>query len=466
VDEHQNLPEHETLITANSPQSKRTFWEFTEKKLLYHKYENIPGQRSMVISEILPSQPAIEMPKKTVIFTACSVNYLAKAMAMCLSALDHHADVALVILLVDRKRPVTLLDHRVHLMWAEDINFPDYLQCAFKYNIIELNTALKPFVALKLLVDYEKVIYLDPDVCVFSPLTSVISSLDDHSTVFTPHAVSPYLGSGRPSDQDLLRFGCFNLGFFAANDSADAQKLLKWWHRQCLVNCFYEPQVGLGVDQKWIDLAPAFFDGVHILKNLGLNVAFWNLHERQLKKSQTGWLVNDVVPLGFVHFSSFVEADRSVVADKQTRYETGTRLDFSEVGDVYRQYLDSAKRIVHIENSNYGYAQFDNDSSISPSLRRFYAVHKEERFKDCLDPFIATGPVYRFAHANNLLSFTPVVVAHTNFKAATGYLREQRIISTAFRWVLRLLGPDRYFTLLRYLAHYSSILNQTDLLKR
>jgi hypothetical protein len=417
-------------------------------------------------AEIQPCKLAAEAIKDTVIFTACSVNYLAKAMAMCQSALDHHTDVALVILLVDKKRPITILDDRVSLLWAEDLGFPDYLQCAFKYNIIELNTALKPFAALKLLEEYKKVIYLDPDICVFSPLTSVISSLDEHSSLFTPHALSPYQGSGRPHDQDLLRFGCFNLGFFAVKDSPDALLLLKWWHRQCLANCFYEPQVGLGVDQKWIDLAPAFFNGVNILKDVGLNVAFWNLHERQLKKSPIGWFVNDVAPLGFVHFSSFVECDRTIVADKQTRYAAGTRPDFSEAADVYRQYLDAAKKSVSVENVSYGYAQFDNDLSISPSLRRFYAVYKADRFKDCLDPFTATGPVYAFASLNNLLSFKPAVVAHTNFKATSDYSRQQRMISTAFRWMLRLLGPDRYFTLLRYLAHYSSILNQTDLLKR
>lgn len=417
-------------------------------------------------SVLLEDSRAIVEKNDFVIFTACSVNYLAKAMAMCQSALDHHPDVALVILLADKKRIIDLHDRRVRLLWAEDLGYPDYLQCAFKYNIIEFNTALKPFAALKLLDDYKKVIYLDPDVCVFTPLASVIASLDEFSAVFTPHAVSPYHGAGRPSDQDLLRFGCFNLGFFAVNSSANAKMLLTWWHRQCHDNCFYEPQTGLGVDQKWVDLAPAFFDGVHIIKDIGLNVAFWNLHERQLSKSPVGWLVNDVTPLGFVHFSSFVEADRDIVADKQTRYAPGTRLDFSEVGDVYRQYLDSARKKVNVENANYGYAQFDNEVSISPSLRRFYVVHKVARFKDCLDPFMATGPVYSFAERNNLISFKPAVVAHTNFKAASGYSREQRIIATAFRWMLRLLGPDKYFTLLRYLAHYSSILNQTDLLKR
>ena len=427
---------------------------------------NTSSYQSLTISEVFSCQPVETVKKDIVIFTACSVNYLAKAMAMCISALEYNPDAALIILLVDTRRRIANLDSRVQIIWAEDINYPDYLQCAFKYNIIEFNTALKPFAALKFLDDYKKVIYLDPDVCVFAPLASVIATLDEYSSVFTPHAVSPYRGAGRPSDQDLLRFGCFNLGFFAVNDTDNAKLLLAWWHQQCHDNCFYEPQMGLGVDQKWIDLAPAFFEDVHIIKDIGLNVAFWNLHERQLSKSPDGWRVNDIAPLCFVHFSSFDESDRNIVADKQTRHAPGTRLDFSEVGDVYRQYLNAAKKIVTIDNSNYGYAKFDNGLSISPSLRRFYAVHKVDRFNDLLDPFKSIGPIYNFAENNSLISFRSVVVAHANFKAAAGYSREQRIIATAFRLMLRVLGPDRYFTLLRYLAHYSSILNQVDLLKR
>ena len=427
--------------------------------------KNNEDQCDKVETEVVSSGQTTSK-RRNVIFTACSVNYLAKAVAMCLSALDYQSDVDLVILVVDRKRPVTLSDPRVRLLWAEDIGFPDYLKCAFKYNIIELNTALKPFTALKLLEAYKKVIYLDPDVCVFSSLTSVISSLDQHSTVFTPHSLSPFPGPGRPSDQDLLRFGCFNLGFFAVNDSSDAQMLLTWWHLQCLNNCFYEPQVGLGVDQKWIDLAPAFFNGVHILKDPGLNVAFWNLHERRLSKSQAGWFVNDVSPLGFVHFSSFVEAERTIIADKQTRHGPGSRPDFSEVGDVYRKYLGAAKKLVNVEDADYGYSKFDNNISISPSLRRFYALFKDQRFRDFSNPFLSSGPIYEFADINKLLSFKPPVVAHANFKTQAVYSTEQRIITIAFRWVLRLLGPDKYFIFLRYLAHYSSIFNQTDLLKR
>jgi hypothetical protein len=410
--------------------------------------------------------PKIELTEQTsdyVIFTACSVNYLDKAIAMCLSVLDHHPDARMVILLADGKRKISQSHSRISILWAQDIGFPDYLKCAFKYNIIEFNTALKPFVARHLLRSYETVIYLDPDVCVFSPLESVFSSLESHSAVFTPHATTPYIGEGRPRDRDLLRFGSCNLGFFAVKRSNSSDLMLRWWHDCCKVDCFYDPHQGLGVDQKWIDLVFSFFDDMKILKDIGLNVAFWNLHEREISSREGTWYVNDKIPLKFVHFSSFIEADEDAVADKQTRYAPGSRKDFSRVASIYRSYLIEAKNFSKVDDSSYSYGKFSNGDNVSAALRRFYAISEQTDIVNADDPFQDGGVVHKFALKNGLISKQPVSSLHANFKMQAGYSMQQRIITKAFRSALWILGPDRYFNLMRYLAHYSSLLNQSDL---
>lgn len=385
---------------------------------------------------------------------------------MAQSVLDHYSDADIVILVADGKREVEIVDARIRLLWAEELGFPAYLQSAFKYNIIEFNTALKPFAALHLLASYERVIYLDPDVCVFSPLVAVHAGLDEYAAVFTPHALTPYGGAGRPSDRDLLRFGSSNLGFFAVRRSEAAEQMLRWWHERCRLECFYEPQLGLGVDQKWIDLAFAFFNDMGLLKDPGLNVAFWNLHERQLSHTDAGWRVNNSTALGFVHFSSFVDADEHAVADKQTRHTAGSRPDFSQVGNVYRDYLRRGKALVKVADTRYSYGQFDNGAVLSPALRRFYAVSERPDVLAEANPFSTQGAVYRFAREQHLVSPRPAATTHVNFKAQASYSWQQRLITIAFRWILRLVGPDRYFNLMRYLAHYSSLLNQGDLLRK
>jgi hypothetical protein len=410
------------------------------------------------------SRKELLSPKRSVIFTACSANYLCKAAAMALSALDHHSDVDLVILVVDGKRPASIADSRISLLWGEDLGFEDYLKTAFKYNIIEFNTALKPFAALYLLSSYDQVIYLDPDVCVFSPLSSVYAGLEVYDAVFTPHALSPYCGNGRPSDRDLLRFGSFNLGFFAVRRSHSAIEMLTWWHNRCRLECFYEPHLGLGVDQKWIDLAFAFFNGMGLLRDVGLNVAFWNLHERHLSHTAEGWRVNGDVGLGFVHFSSFVESEPSAIADKQSRYANGSRPDFTRAGNVYREYLDRSRLIVDISNTRYTYGEFEDGSAVLPSLRRFYAVCAEPNVLEASNPFATHGPVYKFACQHRLRSLKPSSAIHLNFKVQAHYSSQKKVLKYAFRVVLYLIGPERYFNLMRYLAHYSSLLNQGDLL--
>ena len=419
----------------------------------------------MTTSDAVPNRLQTLLQERTgscAIFTACSANYLTKAMAMCLSALDHEPEATPVILLADGKRTVELRDPRVHLVWAEDLGFPDYLKCAFKYNIIELNTALKPFMALRLLEAFERVVYLDPDVCVYAPLTSVHDALQTHSTVLTPHALTPYTGAGRPNDQDLLRFGACNLGFFAVRADDNARALLRWWDQQCRTQCYYEPQSGLGVDQKWLDLAPSFFDGVHLLRDPGLNLAFWNLHERQLARKDGRWIVNGKTRLTFVHFSSFVDCDESAVANKQTRYPSGTRPDFASAAQTYRAYLKASQDSAVLESLDYTYAHFDNGAPISATLRRFYAISQRPEVSGAADPFTSDA-VRRYAQANRLLTSGHAVVGPHTFKAQSGYSRQQAAIGWIFRAVLRLLGPDRYFLLLRYLSNYTSILNQTDI---
>lgn len=384
---------------------------------------------------------------------------------MCRSVLANDPGLHVAILLVDRKRPIHVEDAPIEIIWAEETDFPDYLRCAFKYNIIELNTALKPHVAALLLRRYSKVVYLDPDVYAFSSLEPLLTDLDNHDMLLSPHAMAPYRDDRRPDDIDLLRFGAYNLGFFAVRATSAARALLDWWDRRCQESCWYEPSLGLGVDQKWMDLAPAFFDGVHILKHPGVNVAFWNLHERVITRGDDGsWTVNGTHPLIFVHFSSFDDNDATAVAGKQTRYVAGSRADFSLARKVYAAALAKSAAGAAAHSNDYGYNRMSDGSMISPALRRFFAAQIDDRFAEVADPFDA-APVYAFARRHRLFSKQARPDRHIDFKAEKQFGPQKAILDTGFRIALRVLGADRYFMLMRYLAHYSSILKQTDLLR-
>ena len=203
------------------------------------------------------------------IFTVCNLAYLPKALVLAQS-LVKFGEVKLKIYLFDRKIDVALPNELADFVWVEDLGLPDFDQYAFKYDITEFSTSLKPYIALQLLECHTRVVFLDPDTCMYGKLTPVWNDLSAHDIVLTPHYVTPKADS----DVGMMRFGSFNLGFFAITDAPEAKRFLSWWNERCLDMCYFETQFGLSTDQKWISIAPCFFPTLYISFNLGYNVAF------------------------------------------------------------------------------------------------------------------------------------------------------------------------------------------------
>ena len=91
------------------------------------------------------------------------------------------------------------------------------------------------------------------------------------------------------------------------------------------------------VDQLWVNLAPVFFDRVKVSRDPGLNVAYWNLHERNVSRKNDAFFINDKFPLAFYHFSSYRLADPTQLSRYQNRYGFETRSDIVELFDTYRK---------------------------------------------------------------------------------------------------------------------------------
>ena len=74
--------------------------------------------------------------------TICSINYIGKARVLVESYKQHHPDHSFYLVVVDRKRPLEVPG--VRLIWAEDLGIASFFQKAFTYDVIELNTNVKP----------------------------------------------------------------------------------------------------------------------------------------------------------------------------------------------------------------------------------------------------------------------------------------------------------------------------------
>ena len=239
------------------------------------------------------------------VFTVCNLAYLPKALVLAESLLKFDNE-QIHIYIFDRKIDVELPDSLAKFIWIEDLGVPNLYQMAFKYDITEFSTSLKPYIALHLLESFDRVIFLDPDTCLYHSLEPVLADLANYPIVLTPHYTIPESASLPNSDMGMMRFGSFNLGFFAVSRTDEGLSFLRWWNDRCIRMCYFDTQFGLSTDQKWISIAPCFFQNLHVSFNLGLNVAMWNAQERWITVSDDGtYLVNEKFPLIFFHFSSF-----------------------------------------------------------------------------------------------------------------------------------------------------------------
>lgn len=396
--------------------------------------------------------------------TIVSKNYLAFARTLCNSFKQFNPDAPFYVLLVDELRgefdaSVELFE----LIEVQSIGIENFKQVAFKFNILELNTDVKPSF-LKFLMrerSIQKVLYLDPDILVTSSLKPVFDSLEQNQIILTPHCVSPITDDLRPSEQDFLEAGIFNLGFIGIKDTLETRRFLEWWAQRCLTLGFSEMRSGLFVDQKWCNLVPCMFDRVGIVKDVGWNMAYWNLHERQLAKHGNIWVVNDRYPLLFFHFSGIAVDEGNQIARHQNRYDLVSRPDLREIFHEYRDILQKNGMDV-LKKLPYKFGTFSDGVVITQLARSLFASNEKNFVTE--DPFAASGDVYRWCKSMGMLSGVGV---SGKLNSATYQVDDWRIrlINTGLRFLLRSLGTTRYTILMRYLSKISILRNQGDIYK-
>ena len=113
-----------------------------------------------------------------------------------------------------------------------------------------------------------------------------------------------------------MRHGVYNLGFLAVRTTGQGRRFIDWWADRLRQFCYDEVPNGLFTDQRWVDLAPAFFDDIAIVREPEFNVATWNLtHRRATGTAPYEILINDR-PLVFYHFSGFDSGAQRSMLDR------------------------------------------------------------------------------------------------------------------------------------------------------
>lgn len=294
--------------------------------------------------------------KKNAAITICSKNYFSFAKTLSDSYLKHHPDNDFIIILVDKRDGLIpeRLDNGAEVLELTAIRIPDLSRFIYRYTIMELNTAVKPFALASLFEQrgYATLLYIDPDIWIFRPMTELYSALNQFSIVLIPHMRRPYYDNCDPSELSILQSGTYNLGFIGLRNGESSRQLLSWWMTKLYKDCVVNIPVGLFVDQKWMDLIPGFFPDHKIFANPTYNVAYWNLHERNLYISNGVYFIG-AEPLTFFHFSGYLPIAPQQLSKHQNRHQLSTNTALRSLTTLYAEELFKNG---YEDNSNWPYA--------------------------------------------------------------------------------------------------------------
>jgi hypothetical protein len=348
------------------------------------------------------------MGSKRAACTIIAKNYFAAAKTLAQSFLSEHPDDEFYVLIVDEFDGfVDASKEEFEIIGLASLAIPDLPNLCFKYNIIELCTAVKAHFLQYLMAEkgFDKVLYIDPDILVTNKLEQIFQRLDTSDIILTSHTNVDYPDDGKsPDDSVIMSYGVFNLGFIGLNSSENAQEFLRWWQSKLRDKCVTDARTGYFVDQKFIDLVPGLFDNYYIEKNPGYNVAYWNIHSRSISRENGMWMCNDG-PLYFFHFSSYRPERPNILARHTTRYQLSDRPDLQPLFAEYRERL-TGNGYEQTSRWPYSHDFFDTGESIPAELKVLYKSRPEE-WHDIGDPFKSKIMKRRAAMSKKLTQKTP-----------------------------------------------------------
>lgn len=279
----------------------------------------------------------------TVLYTICTIEYLSFAESLGQSIKEHSPETKFYIFLLTKSDVVSFYNKFISFDIIDSYHQPEVFglkEFAQEYSNFELCCALKPTLAKYLLNKLplcKEIIYFDSDIILYNKVQLLIDELGDKSILFCPHFINPPKDTLLPTENSLLNAGIYNAGFFMVKNNNYAILFLDWWESNLHQNCKVDFCNGLFVDQLWLNLAPIYFSEIKICFHLGVNVAYWNLHERFISQINNEFTINSMYPLVFFHYSGFNIKFPTQISRFQNRFNFESRQDIIPLYQTYVQ---------------------------------------------------------------------------------------------------------------------------------
>lgn len=416
--------------------------------------------------------------KKNCAFTICSRNYLSLARVLKQSITKYSTSCDFYICIADDIDRSLLLNNEI--ICKDILNFKDdeWIQLAFKYDVTEFCTFLKPYCFDFFQNSYEKVCYFDPDILFYGSINNVFDELeDDIEFLLTPHIVD--IENAEEShtriEDELRGSGIYNFGFLGLKTSSDTKKFITWWKKSLYNKCYRDGINYLYTDQVWGNYITTYFDlkKIKIQRDLGWNVAPWNFCERKINhKNNEIKVLNRNNPteefsILFVHYSGYNYKDFCSL--KISQNNQGHENEYEDVNILFEFYSvelnNNIDDLLNFLKLNYSYNFFSNGDTIDLFHRRLYRMLLLQK-KEIGNPFDSNNTLfYQSCRKNKLISSS---LKNKNQQYIVNNVNNKKLlfINYIMRIIFKIIGYDRYLILLKFLKGYGQFENQIHLIDR
>jgi hypothetical protein len=299
--------------------------------------------------------------------TIVTRSHLKYAAALAKSLRRYHPTHKLCVLLIDDDQQVSG-NSSMDVFRLDEIQVSKIEDMKIYFNAFELSSCLKPFFVAHLLrKGLEKIVYLDADVLVVNDFETLFEMLDQHAFVLCPHWLQPNLVQhSEVSVRQIADLGIYNGGMWGVRHQEGGMAVLEWLMRFLPDVGFDDRHNGMFVDQKILPLAAQLFSSQFgCMRHPGYNVAYWNLHEREITSIDDRYVVNGH-PAIFFHLSGF----RAEEPDTFSRYSSWNFERLPILKEIIAEYLSC------IPPELSATPDYSDSYKMSPDLRRYYFIHR------------------------------------------------------------------------------------------
>jgi len=305
---------------------------------------------------------------------ACTIaarEAMTRARVMIASLEKHHPGVEIVTLITDGSEADRSIAGLGEILLPGDL-LPDreWADMAAIYDADEFAGALKPYLLARLVGDGGTALYLSPETVVYDDVVEVFEAAERSGIALTPQVLDPMPRDGRYPDERTIRTtGVFNIGLVGVSSSA--REFLEWWCERVRRDAVVDASEELYADQRWADWIPGLFS-CEVLRDHGLNVGWWNLHERVVTRGPDGGLLAGGAPLRTLRLDGW---DPATPWRLTTHDKARPRVLLSEEPVLAKLCTDYSAALEAASSDTaepYGFDHYPDGGEYSPIVRRMY----------------------------------------------------------------------------------------------